>query len=65
MFFIERLFTNVVQTLSAVKLEPISIAQSKEQVVLEEPPAINELELIAKLKQPPLTVEKQPLEMFL
>ena len=64
MFLIDRLFTKVVQTLSAVILEPTIIAQAQVFVELHLPDAIKELSPEAILQQPPPTVELVPEAVF-
>jgi len=49
MFLIDKLFTKVVQTLSAVILEPTIIAQAKVDVLFVVPPNIAEATLDAVL----------------
>jgi hypothetical protein len=55
-FFIERLFTNVAHTLSAVMLLPTIIAQAHPEVVLSFPPKIELNAPLDVLLHPPTTI---------
>jgi len=56
MFFMERLFTKVVHTLSAVMQEPTIIASSKADVLLFLPPSMDENVAHALLQSPSATI---------
>jgi hypothetical protein len=60
MFFIDSLFTNVVQLASAVILEPTIIAQAQVFVLFALPPKIAEKTPEAVLNSPPPIIETYP-----
>lgn len=64
-FFIDKLFTNVVQTLSAVILEPTIMAQANVDVVFKQPPNIADALLRTLFSEPPPTNPKEAEEQFL
>ena len=60
MFLIDKLFTNVVQALSAIIFEPTIIVLSHELVLLQTPPKIEEQLPDAIFVKPPLIDERFP-----
>ena len=64
-FKIDKLFTNVVQTLLAVIQEPTIIVSAQVFVLLHCPPKIDDLSPDAVLQQPPPIVDIYPDEVFL
>jgi hypothetical protein len=61
---IDKLFTNVVQALSAVIFEPIIIEQEKEEALLNVPPNMLEKIPEAVLPTPPTIIEPHALAVF-
>ena len=61
-FIMDRLFTNVVQVLSAAIFEPTINVQALPQILLHSPPKTTEYKASAILRKPLPTYEKSPLE---